>query len=116
MKSWRENKEKAITWPDPVSAADQSQARETDINVIVAKMGITGTVPGAPLDPIYGDWTNLPTDLRGFIETSRTLESLKQNLPEKLKAMKTEELLAMNAQQLADLLKPATPPAEPEVK
>lgn len=79
-------------------------------------MGISGTVPGAPLDPIYGDWTNLPTDLRGFIEASRSLETLRKNLPEKLQAMKTEELLGMNAQQLADLLKPATPPAEPEVK
>lgn len=116
MTKWKDNKARAVTWPDPVSAADQSAAQETDINVIVAKMGITGTVPGAPLEPMYGDWTQFPTDLREFIETARTIDSLKEKLPEQLKGKTTEEIIAMTPEALAELLKPADPPAQPEAK
>lgn len=116
MSVWKKNRVAAVTWPDPKSATDQSQANETDINVIVGKMGISGTVPGAPMEPIYGDWTQFPQDLREYIETARTIDSLREKLPEQLKNKKTEELIAMTPETLAELLKPADPPAQPETK
>lgn len=114
MSRWKTNRKNAVTWPDPVSQTDQSQARETDINVIVAKMGITGTVPGNAQEPMYADWTQFPVDLREYIETARTMESLMEKLPEQLKGKRVEELLAMTPQAMVELLKPATPPAAKE--
>lgn len=116
MTRWKDNKAKAVTYPDPVSLTDQSQAKETDINVIVAKMGITGTVPGSPQEPMYGDWTHLPTDLRGYIETARELETLRAQLPEQLKTRSVEDIIAMKPETLAELLKPANPPDSTETK
>jgi len=110
MSNWRKNKELAKTPEDTNSLTDQSQAHETDINVIVAKMGITGTVPGNPQQPLYGDWTQFPRDLREYIETARTIDSLQEKLPPQLKGKSYEEILSFTPQEMADLLKPADPP------
>lgn len=91
---------------------DQSQAAETDLNLIIRKFGITGAIPGTAREPMYGDFTDLPTDLRGFLETSRELNRHKNNLPAELRDIPTEELLYMTPEQLAAKLKPE-PPKEP---
>jgi hypothetical protein len=101
---YQRNRELAVTYDDTPSLTDQSQAHETDINVIVGRMGITGTVPGAPGEPLYGDWTNYPHDLREFIETARTVDTLKEKLPAQLTNMSVEEILALTPDQLTALL------------
>lgn len=113
MSNWQKNKAAAITYGDPVSLTDQSQARETDINIIVSRMGITGTVPGNAQEPMYGDWTEFPQDLREYIETARTIDSLKEKLPPQLKGKSIEEILSFTPKEMADLLAPPAPtPAE----
>ena len=85
MSNWAKMKALAVTRDETPSLTDQSQARETDINVIVSRMGITGMVPGNPQEPLYGDWTKFPRDLREYIETARTIDSLKEKLPAPLR-------------------------------
>lgn len=96
---------------------DQSQAAETDINVIVKRYGVHGQAPGTTREPMYGDFTGLPTDLRGFIETGRALEEHRERLPEKLRDMPITELLALTPEELTNILTPpAPPPGEGETK
>lgn len=97
------------------SLTDQSQARDTDINVIVGRYLKTGAAPGAPVAPINGDFTELPQDLRGFIETSRTIHKHRHQLPEKLRNMPVDELMRLTPDALANILKPpADTPAPKE--
>lgn len=96
---------------------DQSQAHDTDINVIVKRYGVFGQAPGIDKEPIYGDFSDLPTDLRGFIEMGRTLEDERARLPEPLREMSMEELFALTPEKLTEILTPpATKPAEGETK
>lgn len=93
---------------------DQSAAEGTEINVILKQFGITGQAPGNARQPLYGDFTGLPTDLRGYIEQSRSIEELQAKLPDELKGMNPEELLSLTADELADKLKKPEPPAPKE--
>lgn len=114
MSNWRKMRELAKYKNTDPSLTDQSQAHETDINVIVGRMGIGGTVPGNAQQPMYGDFTELPTDLRGFLEQARQLETLREQLPKELRGQKLEELLSMTPEQVAKLLTPATPEPKKE--
>lgn len=110
-----ERRAKGRTTNDDPTMTDQSQASETDLNIIMKRYGTTGTVPGAPGEPLYGDFTNLPTDLRGMIEESRSVQKRRDQLPAELKAMPIEELLALTPEQLTTILTPVeTPPPEPK--
>lgn len=112
--SYRENKERAKTRNDQPTMTEQSQARDTDINVIVGKFIKTGVAPGAAQEPQYGDFSNLPSDLRGFIEVAESLAEKRAALPAKLKNMPMDELLALTPEQLTNILTPpAEPPAQP---
>lgn len=65
---------------------------------------------------MYEDFTDLPRDLRGYIEQARGLEDLRERLPEQLKTQKLEELLQLTPQQIHGLLFPQPPaptPTEP---
>lgn len=94
------------------SLTTQDLANETDINIIMKQQHITGFVPGPAKPPVYGDFSQLPTDLKGFISLGRSLNTLMTRLPPELQGMKREELLALTPEQLAKKLeKPATPPA-----
>lgn len=93
------------------SLTDQSQAKDTDINVIVGRYIKTGLAPGAPIAPINGDFTHLPQDLRGFLDTSRTLHANRNKLPKELRNMPVEELLALTPDKLKSILTPAPAPA-----
>lgn len=113
---YRANKVDAVTMTDlntEPSLADQSGARETDINVIVGRYGITGAATQTTKSPMYGDFTNFPNDLRDMIETSRTMEDLRERLPDQLKGKPLEELLTLTPDQLNDILKPPAPPPAP---
>lgn len=112
MSNWAKNKQLAVYFNTQPSATDQSQARETDINVIVGKMIRTGQGPNTNAQPIYADFTTLPEDLRGMIEQSRSIQARRAQLPDKLREMPIEQLLTLTADDLTNIL---TPP-QPEVK
>lgn len=91
------------------SETDQTGADDTDINVIVKRYGVYGTMPSGAKTPQYGqDTADLPNDLRGFIEAGRSVERLRGELPPQLAGLSVEELLSYTPQALADMLKPAT--------
>lgn len=109
------NKKLSRTRTTTPSLTDQAGARETDINIIVGRMMKTGQLPGAPLPPIYGDFTVFPTDLRSMIETARTLRDHHDKLPKPLRDLTPEQLLGLTAEQLHAIMKPPTsqPTTEP---
>lgn len=112
MSKYHENKMRARTRNTDPSMTDQSQARDTDINVIVGRFQVTGRVPSAPTPAMSGDFSEIPLDgLRGFIHRARKLAQHLRNLPECLRGMPPEELLALTPEQLKDKL---TPPPTPE--
>lgn len=108
------NKLNSRTVTKSPTLTDQSQARETDINVIVRRMGISGQAPRAAGKPMYGDFTQFPQDLRDFIETARGIETHRRKLPEALRDLSTEEILALTPEQLTNKLTPPQPVAKPE--
>jgi len=114
MSNWWKMKQLAITRDETPTLTDQSQARDTDINIIIKMLEQTGTVPGAKGEPIYGDFTGLPTDLRGFIEKGRELKSLQGALPPQLQGKTLEEVLSLTPEALKTILTPAPTPTKEE--
>lgn len=104
--NWQANRIKARTWTNTPSKTDQSQANETDLNIIVGRMLSTGTVPGRGGEPLYVDWTQLPRDLRGMIEMGRSLVTRQGQLPPQLQHIPIDQLLTLTNQQIADILAP----------
>ena len=93
---------------------EQSGAKETDINVIIRRHLVTNQAPGSSKPLLAGDFTQLPRDLRGFLEVANSVERLKAKLPDELKGKTTAELLALTPNELTSILaKPTTPPATP---
>lgn len=91
------------------SLTDQSQANDTDINVIVKRYGIHGQAPGASTPPQFGDFTGLPDNLRDMIEMARTIEARRKELPQQLAEMPIEDILALTTDQLTTILNPPAP-------
>lgn len=118
MTFYANNRKRARTVTKTPTLTDQSQARETDINVIVGRFLKTGAAPGAPLPALNGvDWTNFPNDLRGFIETGKRIDEYRSALPEQLRDMPTDQILALKPDELTSILTPPAPkPAEGETK
>lgn len=105
------NHDKGKTYTDGPSLTDQSQAKATDINIIVTQFLRTGQAPqGNPGQ--YADFTELPTDLRGFIEMGRSIAQHKAALPEQLKDVPLEYLVRMTNEQINAMLKPPEKPAD----
>lgn len=101
-----ENRKRARTINNEPTLTEQSMAKDTDINIIVSKFRITGRVPAAQHQPMAGDFTNLPTDLRGFIESARTIKDVRKKLPPQLREMPVEDLLALTPDKLTSILTP----------
>lgn len=109
-----ERRAKGRTTNNEPTQTDQSQAANTDLNIIMKRYLHTGTVPATTKTPMYGDFTQLPDDLRGYIEESRTIKERRAQLPKELREMPIEELLALTPDKLTAILTPpATPPAQP---
>lgn len=114
---YKRNKEKAVFINTEPTLTDQAGAGETDINVIVARYGISGQIPMTGQEPMYGDFSELPESLRDYIETARTFAEHRQNLPEALRDMPLEELLALTPEELTNKLTPPAPtPEDKETK
>jgi len=93
---------------------DQSGADETDINVIVKKYGVFGTVPGSNNPPIFGDFADIPTTLAESIELIRSIPELHAGLPGEAGKLTLNELLQLNDEQLKAKLTPPVPPPPPK--
>jgi len=106
---YKRNKERAIYRNDEPTMTDQAGAKETDINIIVGRFMVSNQLPTNGQEPIYADFTHLPEDLRGFIETAQSLAEHRQNLPEALRDMPIEELLALTPEELTNKLTPPAP-------
>lgn len=99
------------------SLTDQSGAHDSDINIIVGKYLTTGRVPGAPGEPLAGDWTQIPRSLRDAIHVAKGLEEHRRQLPAKLRNLPINELIALTPDTLTTILTPpANPPAPKETK
>lgn len=93
---------------------DQSQAADTDVNIIMRKFGIGGMLTVQGKQPIYTDFTGLPQDLAAMIRMARRSAELRQNLPQQLREMPDEQLFALTRDQLTHILTPPAPtPAPP---
>lgn len=104
--SYYVNRRKARTVNNDPTETDQSQAAETDINVIVRNFMKHGQATGPAEQPMYGDWTDMPTNLRDFIETSRTLARNRNDLPQALRDLPIEQLLSLPVEDLKVLINP----------
>ena len=113
MSNYARNKARAITRNTDPSLTEQSMAKDTDINVIVGRFRITGRVPGAQGQAMSGDFTQMPEDLRGYIEAAKGMKKHWNGLPEKLRELPMDKLLALTPSEITNIL---TPPDEPPAK
>jgi len=104
--NYRRNKERAITRDSTPTMTDQAGARDTDINIIVGQFLTTGRVPGSAKEPIYEDFSQLPKDLRGFIEMGRALDTHRKELPEQLRGIPVERLVGLTRNEINAILAP----------
>lgn len=109
MSNWEKNKAKARFKSTKETKTDQSQAHETDINVIVNQFLKTGRQP-MERKLISGDFTPLPPDLRSFIETGRTLHDSRDKLPPQLRGLTNDQLFSLTPDDLRRILTPAQTP------
>lgn len=65
--------------------AEQSHAKDTDINVIMAKYKITGQIPLPQVPARYGDFSQV-TDYREALHTIREANDLFMELPANIRA------------------------------
>jgi len=100
-----------ITQNHEPTLTDQSLAGSTDINIIVTQFLRTGQGPQGAT-PIYADFTQLPEDLRGFIEMGRSIDSLVTQLPEALRGIPVRDLIGMTNEQINAKLQPPEKPAD----
>jgi len=92
---------------------DQSGAADTDINVIVKRYGVYGTVPAGKKQPQFGvDMSEIPTDLADVIEAARMLEIYRGELPPALRAINIDDLITMTPDAIASILNPPAPKPE----
>lgn len=110
--SYYENRERARTINNKPTLTDQSAAKDTDFNVIINQFLTTGRAPGPAVPPIFGDFTNLPNDLRGFIETARTINDMHKELPDKLRALSVQNLMTLTNEQIVAIMNPPQPKPE----
>lgn len=109
--SYRHNKALARTKNTKPTETDQSQAKATDLNVIVKKFGVS--VGSKDADPRFGmDLTKWPKDLRETFEVARGMREAKKQLPPQLAGLSLNELLTLTDADLAAKLKPSDQPAD----
>lgn len=105
----KERSDKYATHNTDPTMTDQSGAADTDINLIVKRYGVYGTAPGASQPGIYGDFSDLPTDLAERIQLMRRIPELKANLPKELADLTIDEIVNLTPDQLKAKLQPPAP-------
>lgn len=104
------------TIDDTPTMTDQSQAMDTDINVIVKRYGIHGQAPGTSEAAVYQDLSEFPNNLRDIIDTARNIDEHLGALPPQLRNTTFGELLNLTEEQLTAKLTPAEQPPAEETK
>lgn len=112
MSKYKQNKADAVTFNEEPTMTDQSQAAQTDINVIVTQFLRTGAAPVPRTEPHFGDFTQLPEDLRGFIDLGRSIGPLRESLPPQLQGIPLDQLITMSNEQITAILTPPESPKE----
>lgn len=108
------NKKAAVFYNTEPTMTDQSQARETDINVIVKTFARTGQAVGTSQPPAPpADYTVLPEDFRGFIEMARSVAKHRAALPQELQHFSTDELVRLTPDEIRKILTPPAPTPAP---
>lgn len=109
-----ERRAKGRTTNSGNSLTDQSQANDTNINVILQKYGVTGVARGTTNAPEWLDHTELPKDLREAFDMAKRANEMKNKLPEQLRKRPIEELLNLTPEEVNAILNPPVPtPAAP---
>jgi len=107
------HKETCVTFNKEPTLTDQSQANDTDINVIVKRYTMHGQLPQTKQTARYGDFTEIPDNLRDLLELGKKAEQHRQALPDELKKLSTAQLLSLRPEQLkAIITPPATTPTD----
>lgn len=104
--NYKANKARAVFVNAAPSMTDQSQAADTDVNVIVKKYAVHGTAPGMGSPPMYLDFTAIPENLRAMMEEGKKLRRYRANLPEQLREKPLEELLLLSKEDIEKILTP----------
>lgn len=107
MRTLKERREAARYVNTMPTMTDQSAAANTDLNVIVNQFLKTGQTASRST-PVYGDFSQLPDNLRDAIDQARSVQRLRSTLPPQLRERTTEELLALTAEDIARILAPPT--------
>lgn len=126
MSKWTESREaarKAAAYKPDLknrpSLTDQAGAGETDINIIVKKFAVTGRVPAKAGEPLTGDFTLIPTDLRTRLKPAEyvleNLGKLPKAMQKRITSYTPAQLRDMNTDELIAAIMPAPenkPPAD----
>lgn len=110
------NKLAAVYDDDTPTLTDQSAERDTDINVIVNQFMRTGQLTEGATPRTQGDFTQVPNNLREMIELGRSISKHRSRLPEQLRGMTDNEILALTPDALRKILTPAPAPKPDEEK
>ena len=78
------SQETGLECQDP-SLAQQHMRDECDINVIVERFGVTGSLPVTPIEPTYGDFSGA-NDYHSAMNAIRASEEAFMALPAKIRA------------------------------
>lgn len=116
MSRYKTNKARAVYIETKPTLTDQSQASDTDINVIIARAKQGQMAPGAKTAPMYEDFASLPADLREAIEQANSVQRLRFKLPEALREKPVEELISLTAEQLKAIVDPPKEEKKEEAK
>lgn len=109
-----ERRAKGRTVNNKPTRTDQSQAADTNINVILTKYGVTGVARGTTNSPEWLDHTQLPQDLREAFDMARRATEARASLPEQLRKKSIEELVALTPEDLRTILTPPAPTPAPK--
>lgn len=112
MRTLKERRKAAAFHNTEPTMTDQSAVANTDLNVIINQFLKTGRPQNSGI-PRYGDFTEIPNDLRSIIEMSRSMQRRRRELPPQLRDMPVEELLALTPDDIKEIL---TPPADKPVE
>ncbi len=78
------SEESGLTCKDP-SLAQQHMKDECDINVLVERFGVTGSMPVAPIEPSYGDFSGVG-DYHTALNKIKAADEAFMALPAKIRA------------------------------
>lgn len=78
------SQETGLECKDP-SLAQQHMKDECDINVLVERFGVTGSMPVAPIEPSYGDFSGV-SDYHTAMNKIKAAEEAFMALPAKIRA------------------------------